>query len=193
MKTVNTQWISVRLQKGIQRRSRRVFYNLSRVFYNLSREGQSGNRTVWLFRKAFKHSKFLFYILTARVTTKGCKSPNKPHLGHPPRLPRSCMEAQAWAPASLPELCCRHSCVQPCCPDLLIGFSRLIPDPVCLPYSGLVKGSCLPPPPCPAHLTQVLWVCALWVGTESCLCYNHTQLLSSLMEQPQSYHSLILL
>lgn len=95
---------------------------------------------MWLFKKAFKPAKLLFYILTTRVTARGCKSPNKPCLGHPPPLPRSCTEAQAWAQASLPGIWSRYSCVQPCSPDVLTEFSRLISDLPCLPNSGLSLG-----------------------------------------------------
>lgn len=119
---------------------------------------------MWLFRKAFKHAKFLFYILTTRVTTRGCKSPNKPYLGHPPPLPRSCTEAQAWAQAFLPEIWSRYSCAQLCCPDVLTEFSRLISDLPCPPNSGLSLGPVCHHPPLLLTLFRVLCVCAQWWG-----------------------------
>lgn len=99
---------------------------------------------------------------------------------HPlPTCPGAARKLRPRVQASLPQLCCRCTCVQPCCPDLLIRLSRLISGLACLSFlwwsldcqwdlSTITTGS--------AHLIQILWACALLVRAVLCLCYDHAQL-----------------
>lgn len=126
-------------------------------------------RTDWL---SEKHSNMPSSCFTPLLPGSGCKSPNKPCLGHPPPpLPRSCTELRPGADIPVYSLAVL----------MYLWIFQIHLRPALPPWLWTVTGTVL----------LTLFRSHGW--GQSPARADHTQLLPTLMEQPQSHHSWYLL